>query len=414
MEKRSRVLGNLAFTLFDRHGRLKKEHKAHDVKKGSGTWGAEMDNGYLLMLGHVGVNEDYRRKGHGRSLVKELIQRVDSILEGPLFAITMPNSLVAAMNAKSRHGSYSRQFQDDSELVFKEFIRAVGFRRIGRSPYFALAADPNHPCHQILAFDDPDPEVGDNIRDAPLEVQEAAMEEMRVKLVIFNEVGHRSDDFSGFPDDAVARLARLRDVRTPTHDDEMRLKYGCTCGKCIGGFLSARMQLSVKTKAEECLGMLSVMLRTSKTTNAFIDGAKEYMKYTYPVVKDSMKTDMRLCEGFVDVFACFARTLGDNKVPNKDNIVGHAAEDGYIFLQKHSTTCKSVGSVVFEMAMNGDAVAGFGPRTYNAELQEALDKLPECRNDLEYGFVSGTCGYRRLSRGETIESVRETALAPWN
>jgi len=60
--------------------------------------------------------------------------------------------------------------------------------------------------------------------------------------------------------------------------------------------------------------------------------------------------------------------------------------------------------------MNADAIAGFGPRTLNMVLQAELAKLHECRNDLDYGFASGLCGYRHVSRGETIELVREIAM----
>jgi hypothetical protein len=64
------------------------------------------------------------------------------------------------------------------------------------------------------------------------------------------------------------------------------------------------------------------------------------------------------------------------------------------------------------MAMNADAIAGFGLRRLDTVLQARLAELPECRIDLEYGFVSGMCGYRRVSRGETIEYLREHALDP--
>jgi hypothetical protein len=62
--------------------------------------------------------------------------------------------------------------------------------------------------------------------------------------------------------------------------------------------------------------------------------------------------------------------------------------------------------------MTADAIAGFGSRAIDTVFQTKLAELPECRNDLEYGFVSGMCGYRRVSRGDTIESVRENALNP--
>jgi hypothetical protein len=62
--------------------------------------------------------------------------------------------------------------------------------------------------------------------------------------------------------------------------------------------------------------------------------------------------------------------------------------------------------------MIADAVAGFGPHDIDIELQGRLSAPPECRNDLEYSFVSGMCGYKTVPRGETMKSWRENALNP--
>ncbi|KAF2823100.1 hypothetical protein CC86DRAFT_423219 [Ophiobolus disseminans] len=263
--ERLEITGDLAFTLFDRHGRLTKVHKDHAVKKGSGTWGSEMDYGHLLVLAHVAIHESYRRGRLGQCLVQGFLRSVTKTLGGAVFAIALPRTLVAATRIEFYHGLWSRELQNESEIVFTKFIRAAGFRRIGLSPYFALATDSNHPCHQLPAQNDPDPGVSDTTNDTSLGELEAQIEKKRVWLMIFNEIGHRSDDFLGFPDDIVTRLATLRGFQAPTDDQRSRLKYGCTCGKCIGGFLSARMQLSVKTKAEECLDTLTDMLETIDT-----------------------------------------------------------------------------------------------------------------------------------------------------
>jgi hypothetical protein len=35
--------------------------------------------------------------------------------------------------------------------------------------------------------------------------------------------------------------------------------------------------------------------------------------------------------------------------------------------------------------------------SHQETFQEEIRKLPECRNDPEYGFVNGMCGYKRVS-----------------
>lgn len=39
---------------------------------------------------------------------------------------------------------------------------------------------------------------------------------------------------------------------------------------------------------------------------------------------------------------------------------------------------------------------------------EVSSHLPECRNDLEFGFVSGMCGYRRISLQHNVDLMGNT------
>jgi hypothetical protein len=106
------------------------------------------------------------------------------------------------------------------------FWRSVGFRRIGSSPFFALAASVDHPCLELKAADDYDPpELG---LETPLESYQAKLDKKRTQ----REGLHIADQFKGFNDDEVARLATLRGVADPTWAQLLRLEYGCTCGQC--------------------------------------------------------------------------------------------------------------------------------------------------------------------------------------
>jgi hypothetical protein len=64
VEAYSKATGTLAFTAFDRHGRLKPEYKEHEVKKGSGVWGAELETGHVLLFRRIQITEALRRQGH--------------------------------------------------------------------------------------------------------------------------------------------------------------------------------------------------------------------------------------------------------------------------------------------------------------------------------------------------------------
>jgi hypothetical protein len=39
------------------------------------------------------------------------------------------------------------------------------------------------------------------------------------------------------------------------------------------------------------------------------------------------------------------------------------------------------------------------------EDAEEISKLSECRNDLEFGYVSGICGYRRITRSDHVDMM---------
>lgn len=47
--------------------------------------------------------------------------------------------------------------------------------------------------------------------------------------------------------------------------------------------------------------------------------------------------------------------------------------------------------------MKEDSVAGNGGTNSYDEDNDQLQALPECRNDLEYGFVSQLCGFERAT-----------------
>lgn len=68
MEEPTNDLSELAFSLFDRWGNLKSELRNHPIKKGTGIWGEELDEGKFLLIEEFTIDENHRRKGYGRKL----------------------------------------------------------------------------------------------------------------------------------------------------------------------------------------------------------------------------------------------------------------------------------------------------------------------------------------------------------
>jgi hypothetical protein len=258
-------------------------------------------------------------------------------------------------------------------------------------------------------------EIRNDAGDTPLQVLQCIAEENWVKAENGNTFIPCSDDFKGFPDTAVATMV-IQGMSNPGEVEKMRLKYECTCGECIKGYLSPRMRLSVLAKARPCYDIVSSMLSVADTGNGFVAQARQYLDsdYTHYTLRETMKTDMRLCAGFVDLFSCFSECLESSKIPNVAELSTMASANAQrVFAVEGAQTFGScISSIIFETAMDADAVAGFGPRDVDVELQGRLAALPECRNDLEYGFVSGMCGYMTVSRGESMQSWKRNALRP--
>lgn len=75
MEEPSRETSLVAFDLFDRYGRLRGEFKDHEIRKGSGVWSDELDNGDILLIEEVKIDKEYRRRGLGKRIVAALLEK---------------------------------------------------------------------------------------------------------------------------------------------------------------------------------------------------------------------------------------------------------------------------------------------------------------------------------------------------
>ena len=70
-----------------------------------------------------------------------------------------------------------------------------------------------------------------------------------------------SDKFRGFPPDATTCLSLLLNgptTSTLSSTQSLCLKYGCTCGQCVDGFMSQRMKLALLFQAEVTYDILDL------------------------------------------------------------------------------------------------------------------------------------------------------------
>jgi hypothetical protein len=119
-------------------------------------------------------------------------------------------------------------------------FRELGFRRVGISSWFARAYEPAHPSHALPADRDYDPPASKTL--TVVEKIEERLEVLRTRTKKGGKIVDISSDFQGHSDDNVIALIAARKAEDLGISRTFsQVKYGCTCGRCIGGFLSPRM-----------------------------------------------------------------------------------------------------------------------------------------------------------------------------
>lgn len=502
---------DLAFELFDRYGRLNPEFYDHDVNKGSGVWGDELDHGDLLILEELKVDTAYRRRGIGTKLVNAILEKTRKKVSHRVgfFALVRPGALRSELPRWDL--AAMREAEQNAMKAALGFWRAMGFRRVGTSPWLAWTDSPGHPSRQLGISQDyvgPDDQIAgvsisaemeevlQQLTDPAVEAAENIDELTKVfpedfedglwqttdqdgntllhifsmsskpelvrfmiskvpnLMVVRNKKGHTplealqnllerqrtrwsnghtslviSDKFKGFSASSIACLAVLkntdvidlsrlgpRDIefvwsatdeqirRVPELDvsgiqKTLRYKYGCTCEQCIGGFLSPRMKHALLCIADvEHDNMYTFMDDTGPDWVTFHYDNLEHLPES---VRENLKTNKSMRQGFANMFRHFANCLRQGRIPTEGEILHfyqwHESEWPPVtrnYLQRGGSVA-AVANMIFQKAMESDEWAGDGG--HREIFGEDIDKLVVCRNDHEFGFVAGMCGYKRVT-----------------
>ncbi|KAK8079469.1 hypothetical protein PG997_007287 [Apiospora hydei] len=239
--------------------------------------------------------------------------------------------------------------------------------------------------------------------DNPLETLQSSMELLRTRSNYIEMVEVVSDRFKGFDQSTIACLGFLSgdtevfdltqlsreeiseissatDSQARTIHPEadairraLRFKYGCTCGQCIGGFLSPRMKHMLE---EETLGQRDEDLMLMWDDDDWLE------------------------EGRHMLTGRFVKCLKKGMVPNENNILTLVSDKQEPTLEaflEEGGSVSSIGTTIFERMLESEGwQLALNPGCQETDTGRVL---PECRNDLELGFVSGRCGYKRVSPG---------------
>lgn len=510
MESPAQETHDLAFDLFDRYGRLNPEFYDHDVNKGSGVWGNELDRGDLLLFEMLGVDSAYRRRGIGTKLVNAILEKTTKKVSERVgfFALARPGFLWREI--PKDNPAAAREAKQEAMKAALGFWHAMGFRRVGTSPWLAWTNSPDHPSRQLGIAQDwigPDDQIADvslsgemektlqRLRDPAVEAAECIDELTKAwpedfeddqwqttdqdgntllhississkpevvrfvlskvpnLMVVRNKEGHTalealqnqlerqrtrrsdghrsliiSDEFKGFSASSIACLAVLKSTdvfdlsrlsprviefvwsatdeqirRVPQLDiagirKTLRYKYGCTCGQCIGGFLSPRMKFALLCVSE--LEHDNMYTFVDETGPDWVTFHYDNLEYLPESVRENLKTNKSMRQGFSNMFSHFAKCLEQGRMPTEGEVLdvyqSHVSEWPPVtrnYLQRGGSVA-AVANTIFEKAMERDEWAGDGD--HRDIFGEEIDQLAACRNDHEFGFVAGMCGYKRV------------------
>ncbi|KAE8396832.1 hypothetical protein BDV37DRAFT_93183 [Aspergillus pseudonomiae] len=231
--------------------------------------------------------------------------------------------------------------------------------------------------------------------DSPLDVLKDFLEDIRTKRLVYMGNLDVSDDFRGYPAAAVECLSLLDDTLSPDLSVS-HLKYGCTCGQCIGGFLSPRMKLALLTKAEILYDMLSYGIDDGQTWVEWNDSRLENVAYD---VQQHFKTNKSIRQGYTNIFSRVCDCFQSNLAPSVENIL-QAVEQWNEWppvTRNYLTRAGDLPGIRAAVTCIFDEAHSMDDRTGNGEFQKLYDSeysiLSVCRNDREFKFVARACGF---------------------
>ncbi|KAI8626698.1 hypothetical protein F5Y19DRAFT_466323 [Xylariaceae sp. FL1651] len=192
---------------------------------------------------------------------------------------------------------------------------------------------------------------------------------------------------SSATDETASRVREANLIR-----NTLRLKYGCTCGRCIGGFLNPRMRFTLLCHAEIQYDTLNDNPGPHRSHANWLESNSDVLDHLPRAVQQDLVTDKSMRQGFINMCQHVDDCLRKKWVPNTAAILD--------FYQDEVSECGTVAAVammIFDTAISQDEWAG--DKTMMDMFEDDINQLPTCRNDHKFGLVRAKCGYEEIFTG---------------
>ncbi|KAI5834408.1 hypothetical protein K523DRAFT_230666 [Schizophyllum commune Tattone D] len=467
-----------------------------EYHKGTGVWGWEMNKGNVLYVPIVQVEKKFENQGIATRLLKTLLSSKHVEQDAIVYCWPTP---VATRSVEEHKAEIPR---------VTHVCRKAGFRRVGRTNYFAYSPHPAHPSRALPEADDLDLDAykfpmkpftytsEDMVRlrtnfplqillDPPLDRDnftnpdyEAPRQLSAADMATFIQGVHAHDpnllhvqDDQGFtPLYAAAKTGNLPAIHAllshgvspdevTSHDNAAdrnvlealqqhlledrkmsalfsrgpwqgyshdalvaghklcqaagqkigtlpeyiaQNRWGCTCGKCLGGWLSPRMQYALIA-----MGDLSFDMGMQAAEYTFADGADPSEILALPrldYIPDELQqsTTRAFYTGFLTLCRALARVVEAGLLPTADRIYVELTNDqtpmGVLSMQTVQYYLSHAGKVEWAMHCVLDVVKEHMTDYSWDEMYEEDEEwnaLPRCVNDAEFGLVGRLMGLGR-------------------
>ncbi|KAF9479090.1 hypothetical protein BDN70DRAFT_834943 [Pholiota conissans] len=178
MDNESHELMEFSTTLFDPLSNIRPWLIDGGYRSGSGCWGEELNTGEILYLEDLTVEQSYRRSGVGSWFLQKLLNS-DFVLgfmrESKVYCWPMPPG------AASDSNDWDAQIEQ-----VNMFFRKNGFRRVGRTSFFAYSPNPNHPSRFLPIERDPG-QLNDEYPERPDITPEQMQRDFPLHTAIVND-----------------------------------------------------------------------------------------------------------------------------------------------------------------------------------------------------------------------------------
>ena len=200
--------------------------------------------------------------------------------------------------------------------------------------------------------------------ETPLENLQAHLEKARVASEQMDMLIPESDNFAGFKPTTLDCLLILLEVKAPSPSQVARVKFGCTCGECLSGFLSPRMAFAL---TRECDTIVHALKSSDGHCAEFPTSV--WVRIRWPLIKIlPVKAAVALTEsstmrqGFKDLYQRIDIALRSKCLPLSSYIQEQASFTAMSSVQPAKQfldigcTVANLGFVLFDLAMGKNEI----------------------------------------------------------